>query len=1707
MRQEWRLVKDDNDGGAKTVYRTTRVSFKRFISISQWVGTLLLLFSAGNAFALTLQVNGPNAEAISAYRWLIEEDAMHAIVPGQTCGNGALQDCLSVDFHRSYMPVIGEGTELDAFPPLDPNKHYYLSVLPDSGYALGGAPIAPGQSTVNVVVNAQPIPTAQIRVLVFEDNAPINNVPELPREKGLQGFSVLLFDAGGRYGISGGHITVNAYGEPLGPNGDGVIPTDANGVATIKNLTPGKYGIQVVPPAGQGWSQTSTIEGTKTIDAWVKANEPPFFTEFGPPGPHVFVGFVRQFKNTAVLSGGARVTGQVRKIHNSRPPDFAFYTGTDAPGCWVGLNEAALAGSNGLYAAPCNADSTFEITGVPAGSYQLAVWDTNLDLIFANVPITVDADINGTPIDLDLVDVPVFTWFGQFKSSVFNDQNQNGFWDVGEAPLPEQVVNLRFRDGSLYQSIPTDLNGEAPFEEVFPFFSWIVAEVDYARFKATGATIVVDAGGPINPTDPWSMEGSLNPQPQSENANAPYRTELGPVLTQAIQTFAGQTNAIQWGKSFYGPGENGGISGIVYYAVTRAENDPEYAAAEPWEPGIARIQVALYHAEIGPDFQATGRIQDLNGDGLQTVADVDNFPFGWFGGSTVKGPEDYDWNGNGIFDSGDAIQIAYTDSWDDNRPSGCQGDAFLVDGLYATDCFDGLRNFNQVRPGVFDGGYAFNSYFPGGVAPGAVELDGIPAGYYIVGTGEHPGYKTVKEEDKNVDFGDTFFSLLLPPQCVGDTHVVPNQYSLFPLFDDAGNPVPPYLAGQSTPLCDRKQVLLTDGKNAAADFYMFTEVPIAGHVVGFILDNLANEFDPNAPNFGEKYAPPFMPVSIRDFTGREISRTYADRWGRFNALLPSTYTANVPSTSGMSPNMLITCMNDPGPITDPVSGQSITDPYYQRSYSQFCYTFQYMPGTTTYLDTPVVPVAAFAGPNQYPLDCEFSTGTPVIWSVSGPTSVGPYVNGPGEILTVTSAGSVEVPNPLYDPAAATPRTILRDYGFGNVKGQISIGGRRLAASDIISWNNDVITLLVPRAGQMLITRGDNAKVTTAGITIHTGGPAIQVPQGGSIQDAINVAQPGDVVLVPPGTYDELVVMWKPIKLQGSGASTVINAIKAPGEKLLAWRVFIDNLIAINPKVIDMLPSQEIQLALPEPTTLFTEEGPGIIVLAKNAPVANGGFGLDRFSQPNARIDGFSISGADVGGGVFVNGYANYLQITNNRIFGNFSTFGGGIRVGHPLLTLERAGTIYYDDGHNDHIGIRHNYIAQNGANGGYGGGISLNNGADFYEVTDNFVCGNFTQGGGGGIGHYGVNDNGLIEDNTVLFNQTFNQSTLAVSGGGGVFISGGLPLNGPTSITAGAGSTQLISNLIQGNMSGTGDGGGIGLFSVNGQDIAASPSRTRDWYRINVFNNMIVDNVAGLAAGGIAMEDAALVSIVNNTVANNDSTATARKAFDVGLNESTSQPAGVVGRQHSINLAAVFAATSAPIQARYGVFSNPELLNNILWHNRSFHFLIDTTQDPVVYRLTPNVGAGELPDYYDLDVLMTNNSIQTLDPQFSLLTDTFGYNANNISAAPGFVAEYVNGDRGQTLVQPEVGSSIQVGAGFDEGGNFIDIRFGPLSFTDPLTGLPIGNYSVGATSPAIDAGALEPVLLYPPLTVDIDNQRRPNPSTNAVDIGADEVYP
>ena len=93
---------------------------------------------------------------------------------------------------------------------------------------------------------------------------------------------------------------------------------------------------------------------------------------------------------------------------------------------------------------------------------------------------------------------------------------------------------------------------------------------------------------------------------------------------------------------------------------------------------------------------------------------------------------------------------------------------------------------------------------------------------------------------------------------------------------------------------------------------------------------------------------------------------------------------------------------------------------------------------------------------------------------------------------------------------------------------------------------------------------------------------------------------------------------------------------------------------------------------------------------------------------------------------------------------------------------------------------------------------------------------------------------------------------------------------------------------------------------------------------MGLFGNTIVNNVAGYAGGGIAVQDASNVQVVHTTVANNDSLAVAQLAF-IDPTHSRPQPAGIVAR----------AGASVTIR------------NSIVWQNRSFSYgPCPAVQDP-----------------------------------------------------------------------------------------------------------------------------------------------------------------
>lgn len=111
------------------------------------VALLLWIFIQSHAHAFILNVVDPNGGLLPAgYRWLVEEDTTHHIIPGEYDPDTTL----SLNFHKSYAPVIASGDNTDTNIVVDLNKRYFVSVLPfrttppSNDYTIGGAPVAAG---------------------------------------------------------------------------------------------------------------------------------------------------------------------------------------------------------------------------------------------------------------------------------------------------------------------------------------------------------------------------------------------------------------------------------------------------------------------------------------------------------------------------------------------------------------------------------------------------------------------------------------------------------------------------------------------------------------------------------------------------------------------------------------------------------------------------------------------------------------------------------------------------------------------------------------------------------------------------------------------------------------------------------------------------------------------------------------------------------------------------------------------------------------------------------------------------------------------------------------------------------------------------------------------------------------------------------------------------------------------------------------------------------------------------------------------------------------------------------------------------------------------------------------------------------------------------------------------------------------------------
>jgi hypothetical protein len=579
-------------------------------------------------------------------------------------------------------------------------------------------------------------------------------------------------------------------------------------------------------------------------------------------------------------------------------------------------------------------------------------------------------------------------------------------------------------------------------------------------------------------------------------------------------------------------------------------------------------------------------------------------------------PSYLDWYNNSLHGTGGTTALPYhaqykcydgMHTWNQLQPA-------PYDGMYTFPSVTGLDPASGKPSGSNCTACIAN---PDATDPYRVGMPMLPAGKYVVEVVVPPGYELVKEEDKNILIGDNYIApavvqfpglagavYILPDQatlaatfnatnplnattslgrnstlvshegdtgsdesfwpCVGTVRQVPDFISLFP---QSGEVAP--FAGAMRPLCDRKEVVLNEQSSALVKFYLFTSTHVAAHFQGIILDDFTAEFDPFSPQFGEKFAPSYLPVGIKDWTGNEIGRVYSDQFGLYNGLNYSTWEVNPPNPTGYGPTMMTYCMNDAGLGGTP-------DPLFQPGYSQFCYELPSMPGQTGYFDTPVVPVSAFSEGYNHP-DCAYPDATPAIAKVTGDVA-GPWVSAPGRTLTITALGDQSVEwygftGPAITQVPFNQHTITRHYGFGAAKGTVTIGNVTVPPASV-GWSDTTITVTVPagvaacavqqqaqyggsaaQCGELVITTAAGKQsVDTVTVTIGGKTPTV-LAAGASIQSAIDTAKPGDMIIVPAGTYNEMVVMWKPIRLQGVGAaSAVIDANTQPAGRLLTpWR--------------------------------------------------------------------------------------------------------------------------------------------------------------------------------------------------------------------------------------------------------------------------------------------------------------------------------------------------------------------------------------------------------------------------------------------------------------------------------------------------------------------------------------------------------------------------
>lgn len=527
-----------------------------------------------------------------------------------------------------------------------------------------------------------------------------------------------LFDPATDTGLSNVTVTLTGTSD-LGAIAPIAVTTDANGNYTFTNLRPGTYAITESQPAGylDGTDTPGTASGTLVAPDQINAitlnagkNETGY--NFAELTPSALAGKVyRDLDNDGVFDGGAEtgVSGVTITL-----------TGTDDHGAIAPITVTTDA--NGDYSFGSLRPGSYTVTeSQPAGlndgldTQGTPGTGTTANDAFQN--ITLGTATNGA--NNNFAELPIVSISG----TVFDDRNNNGLIEVGEAGIPGAKVTITGTN-DLGQSInlvlTTDANGNYDSGNLRPG-TYTVTETQPAGYLDGTDAVGIGAGGTLGNDQITNIQLTAATPATGYNFG-----ELTPSsLAGTVYSDLNNNGAVDGGEggvpgitvTLTGSDDRGAITPIVL--VTDTNGNYNFGNLRPGTYTITETQPSTLLD--GKDTQGTPGNGTVANDAFQnivlaTATSGTGNNFGELPPATIAGRVYHDANNDGS-DTGDAgvgavtVNLTGTDDLGNSVT------------LSAVTTANGNYSFSGLRPGI----YSLSEVQPAGLLDG-LDTAGTPGG-------------------------------------------------------------------------------------------------------------------------------------------------------------------------------------------------------------------------------------------------------------------------------------------------------------------------------------------------------------------------------------------------------------------------------------------------------------------------------------------------------------------------------------------------------------------------------------------------------------------------------------------------------------------------------------------------------------------------------------------------------------------------------------------------------------------------------------------------------------------------------------------------------------------------------------------------------------------------------------------------------------------